>query len=104
MAFNPPCSCIPSTTPPPDSRLVHGLSLFDFSLSCSFVATILPAISTALVVTMADDDDVDEDDDDDDDGDNFFFLRGGWPPQEVPVDAPKLVSLSILRNFTKRKL
>lgn len=51
---------------------------------------------------MADDDDVDEDDDDD--GDNFFFLRGGWPPQEVPVDAPKLVSLSILRNFTKRKL
>lgn len=38
----------------------------------------------------------------DDDGDNFFFLRGGWPPQEVPVDAPKLVSLSILRNFTKQ--
>lgn len=38
----------------------------------------------------------------DDDGDTFFFLRGGWPSQEVPVDAPKLVSLSILRNFTKQ--
>lgn len=82
-----PCSCIPSDTPP-DSQLELGLSLFAFAMTCPF-ATILPAISTAL--TMADD--VSDD--------NFFFLRGGWPPQEVPVDAAKLVSLSILRKFTK---
>lgn len=104
LALNPACSCIPSSmapTPPATLPLpINWLSLFKFSLP---FANILPAISTALLqllplVTMADD--VDEDDDVD--GDIFFFFRGGWPSQEVPVGAPKLVSLSILRNFTKQ--
>lgn len=54
-----------------------------------------------------DDDDVVEDDDDDDEGDdngcdNLCFLCGGWQPQEVPVDASKFVSQSILRKFLKK--
>lgn len=53
---------------------------------------------------MADsNDDDDEGDDDDGDADNFFFFRGGWPSQEVPVDATKLVSLSILNKNLPKK-
>ena len=58
---------------------------------------------------MADDDVVEDGDDDDDDkgddngyDDNLCFLCGGWQPQEVPVDASKFVSQSILRKFLKK--
>lgn len=55
---------------------------------------------------MADDDVAEDDNDegDDDNGcdDNRGFLCGGWQPQEVPVDASKFVSQSILRKFLKK--
>ena len=58
---------------------------------------LLPAI---IELTMADDVEDEGDDNDDDNGcDNLCFLCGGWQPQEVPVDASKFVSQSILRNY-----
>lgn len=44
-------------------------------------------------------DDVEDEGDDDNGCDNLCFLCGGWQPQEVPVDASKFVSQSILRNY-----
>lgn len=61
--------------------------------SLTVVVVLLPAILIEL--TMADKDDECEQDDVDV-GDSFCFFRGGWSSQEVPVDATKFVSLSIL--------
>lgn len=57
---------------------------------------LLPAI---IELTMADDVEDEGDDNDDNGCDNLCFLCGGWQPQEVPVDASKFVSQSILRNY-----
>lgn len=88
-----PCSCILQIP-----ALVLGLSKCEIPVFCSSLIMLLPAI---IELTMADDDVEDDDDEGDNDNgcDNLCFLCGGWQPQEVPVDASKFVSQSILRKF-----
>lgn len=95
------------TTPPPAILLTTKLP-----------ATVLLQLAEdtlAAAAAVVDDDDAADDDVDDDDDDdkvtavtmavevspsNFRgLLRGGWSPQEVPVDATWFVSLSILSLF-----
>lgn len=97
LLFEVPCSCIFANAPK-SPQLVLGLSILrvlSYLCSLSVVVVLLPAILIEL--TMADDDADDECEQDDvDEADSFCFFRGGWSSQEVPVDATKFVSLSIL--------
>lgn len=98
LLFEVPCSCIFANAPK-SPQLVLGLSilqLLSYLCSLTVVVVLLPAI--LIEPTMADEDDADDECEqgDVDEADSFCFFRGGWSSQEVPVDATKFVSLSIL--------